>query len=90
MNTYSVKGGTKFTKQLKKLNPFVQKRIEQWIDKNLDGTTNPRLHGKPLSGELGKYWCYRIGDFRLLAEINDFRITIFFVEIEHRRSVYKH
>jgi len=87
---YTVVNSIKFEKQVRKLNKSVANQIRHWINKNLKHTANPRLHGKPLAGNLSKYWRYRIGDFRLLAEINDQTITIFLVEIEHRRSIYRH
>ena len=87
---YTIISGEKFEKQMRKLNKTAANRIKQWINKNLQNTDDPRLHGKTLSGNLSQYWCYRIGDFRLLAHIDDTTVTIFLAEIEHRRSVYKH
>jgi mRNA interferase RelE/StbE len=86
---YKIVPTKKFDKQLSKINPHEAKKITKWLTKNLENTSSPRLHGKSLSGPLSPYWRYRIGDFRLLAQIDDNIITIFLIEIEHRRSVYK-
>ena len=42
-----------------------------------------------LTGNLSGVWRYRVGDYRLFAEINDTEVTIFIVEVAHRREVYK-
>jgi mRNA interferase RelE/StbE len=76
-------------KQLKKLDPFVRSTISSWIDKNLDNCENPRAHGKALTGDKRGYWRYRIGDYRLIAEIRDKELVIIMVSIAHRRAVYE-
>ncbi len=53
-------------------------------------TDNPRQHGKGLTGTLSQYWRYRIGDYRILAEINDTEIVIIIVEAGHRRDIYRY
>lgn len=63
--------------------------ILSWISKNLEGTDSPRVHGKGLVGNKSGQWRYRIGDYRLLANIDDETITILELEIGHRREIYK-
>lgn len=87
--TYQVVMTAKFARSFKKLDHSVQIMIKMWIEKNLINTNDPRLHGKPLSGNLNKYWRYRIGDYRLLAEINDDELIIVAVNIGHRKEIYK-
>ena len=67
----------------------VQKLITSWIEKNLIDTKNPRFHGKGLSGDKSGYWRYRVGDYRIIADIRDDEIVIIIVEIGHRREVYR-
>ena len=86
---YKVVMTAKFARSFKKLDRSVQIMIKMWIEKNLINTDDPRLHGKPLSGNLSKYWQYRIGDYRLLAEINDDELIIVAVNIGHRKEIYK-
>lgn len=87
--SYSVRYDEKALKQLKKMDRSVQKLITSWIEKNLIDTENPRLHGKGLSGDKSGYWRYRVGDYRILADIRDDEIIIIIVEIGHRREIYK-
>ena len=42
-----------------------------------------------LTGNLGKYWRYRVADFRLIAEIRDNELIVIAVEIGHRSKIYK-
>ena len=87
--SYSVRYDEKALKQLKKMDRSVQKLITSWIEKYLIDTENPRLHGKGLSGDKSGYWRYRVGDYRILADIRDDEIIIIIVEIGHRREIYK-
>ena len=86
---YHVKFSKIATKFFSKLDHFTQKMIYGWIIENLEGCENPRLFGKPLKGNLNGYWRYRIGDYRLISQINDEEIIITVVEIGHRRDIYK-
>lgn len=63
--------------------------ILSWISKNLEGTNAPRFHGKGLTGNKSGHWRYRIGQYRLLANIDDGTITILVLEIGHHKNVYK-
>lgn len=66
----------RFDKAFKKLDKQTQRIIKAWIDKNLDGCENPRLHGKGLTANRSGQWRYRVGDYRILAEIRDNEIVL--------------
>ncbi len=85
---YSVKYSAKAIKSLQKLDKATAAIVYGWIEKNLVGCINPRLHGKALVGDKKGYWRYRIGSYRLLAEIDDGQIRINVINIGHRRNVY--
>ncbi len=76
-------------KQLEKLDITQRRIIVNWISKNLEGTADPRIFGKTLRGNLKEYWRYRIGDYRIIACIDDNLIKILIIEIGHRKSIYK-
>ena len=76
-------------KSLKKLDKGVAHLITSWIRKNLEDCTDPRAHGKGLVANRSGQWRYRIGDYRLLCEIQDEQILILVLEIGHRRERYK-
>ncbi|HLR67918.1 MAG TPA: type II toxin-antitoxin system RelE/ParE family toxin [Virgibacillus sp.] len=58
--------------------------IMAWIKKNLVGTTDPKEHGKGLTANRTEEWRYRIGDYRLIAHIDDEKVTILVLEVGHR------
>jgi mRNA interferase RelE/StbE len=76
-------------KQLKKLDKNTAKLLLAWIRKNLEGCSDPRVHGKGLSANRSGQWRYRIGDYRLIAEIKDEQIIILVLNIGHRKDIYK-
>ena len=87
--TWQIETTSRFDKEFKKLDRYTQKLIRGWITKNIDNTTNPRRHGKPLTGDLSVLWRYRIGDYRLICTLNDDRLTILALSIGHRRDIYR-
>lgn len=78
----------RFDKAFKKLDKQTQRIIKAWIDKNLDGCKNPRLHGKGLTANRSGQWRYRVGDYRILAEIRDNEIVLVLIDVGHRSTIY--
>ncbi len=76
-------------KELKKLDKYTALLLTAWVRKNLEGCSDPRQHGKGLTANRGGQWRYRVGDYRLVAEINDDTITILILTVGHRRDVYE-
>lgn len=87
-NKYTVEYTASAIKELKKLDKYTRKLIYAWIDKNLQGCKNPRIHGKPLTANRTGQWRYRIGDYRLITEIEDEKITILVLNVGHRKDIY--
>ncbi len=70
-----------------KLDKAIQRRIVKFIARI---QANPRQHGAALQGDtLGDYWKYRVGDYRLIADIRDNILTVLIISIGHRSDVYK-
>lgn len=86
--TYVVETTERFDKEFKKLDRYTQRMIFSWIDKHLEGCDNPRVTGKRLSANRNGQWRYRIGDYRLICEIEDNRLVILALSVGHRKSVY--
>lgn len=77
-------------KQLRKLDPSVARRIATFLRERVATLSDPRSIGAALKGdELGQFWKYRVGDYRVVAEIRDREIRILIVRIGHRRTVYR-
>ena len=88
MKQCSVEYDPHVIKKLAKLDAPVRNQIKEWIDTNLEGCENPRLHGKALTGNLKEYWRYRVGGWRIMAKIQDDKVIIFVVKIEKRGDVH--
>lgn len=89
MKKFSVDYDPHALKKMRKLDASVRKRIRKWIETNLEGCENPRRRGKPLEGELSGFWRYRVGDYRIIAEIQDDKIIIFVINVDNRNDIYK-
>ena len=85
---YSVEFTAKAKKQLSKIDKTTAKLITSWLLKNLQGCENPRLHGKGLTSNRSGQWRYRVGDYRLSADIQDDKIIILILDVGHRRERY--
>ena len=85
---YRVVFTEKSKKELKKLDKHTASLIIGWIEKNLEGCENPRQHGKGLTANRSGQWRYRVGNYRLIAEIEDDKIIILILSIGHRRDIY--
>ena len=86
---YTVEYTKRAIKQLKKLDKQSSALILGWIEKNLVDCDNPRQFGKGLTANRKGEWRYRIGDYRLVADIQDDKIVILILNIGHRRDIYK-
>jgi mRNA interferase RelE/StbE len=75
-------------KQLRKLDRPIQRRLIDWIEDRIDGCKNPRHFGEPLRGEMADLWRYRIGDFRIICEIQDQQLVVLALAVGHRREIY--
>ena len=87
--TYSVETPARLDKEFKKLDRYTQRMLKSWIEKNLVGCSDPRLHGKGLTANRAGQWRYRIGDYRLICQIDDGKLVILALSVGHRREVYE-
>lgn len=86
---YEVVYERKAIKGLEKLDKGQQNIILAWIEKNLVNTDAPKKYGKALKGNLKDCWRYRVGNYRILADINDYEIKIIIFNIGHGKDIYK-
>lgn len=77
-------------KDLKKLDRPVQQRLVDFLKMRVATLDNPRSIGEALSGaKLGNYWKYRVGDWRIICDIQDHRIVVRVLRIGNRRELYR-
>ena len=89
MAVYHVEFSKQALMELKKTDRQTAALILGWVRKNLEGCSDPRTHGKGLTANRSGEWRYRVGDYRLLAEIKDDVLIILMLTVGHRSEVYK-
>lgn len=77
-------------KQLKKLDRHEAKQITDYLRKRVEVLDDPRQLGKPLKGNLSTLWRYRIGDYRVMCELQDDALIVLVVRLGHRKVIYHH
>ena len=75
-------------KDVRKIDAQERKRIRDFIEVKVANLEDPRSLGKPLSGGLSGLWRYRVGSFRIVADIEDRDVRILVVKIAHREEAY--
>ena len=75
-------------KQLVALDRPVQERIRKYLRERIGSAADPRELGDSLRGNLAGLWKYRVGDYRIVAEIRKEEVLVLVVRIGHRRKVY--
>jgi mRNA interferase RelE/StbE len=72
---------------LRKLDKHSTRRILDYMDERIAGLKNPRSSGKALTGPLGGFWRYRIGDFRVICEIQNNVLRVLVLQVGNRREI---
>ncbi len=75
--------------QLRKLDRQTARRIVDFMDERIATLENPRATGKALTGPLGGLWRYRIGDCRVICDLQDDALRVLVLQVGHRREVYR-
>ena len=87
---WQIEFGEASKKSLKKIDPQSAKRITRFMRERVATLDNPRDIGEALQGsKLGSFWKYRVGDYRIIASIEDQYVRILVVQIGNRRDVYR-
>lgn len=88
--SYKVMYDKKALKTISKLDETAQKKIKKYITEVIEKLDNPRSQGKALVGKKYKgKWRYRVGDYRILAQILDEKIIVYIFDVGHRKEIYK-
>jgi len=76
-------------KAIDKLDAKARQRIQRFIEQALQGTSDPRQWGKALTGRYAGLWRYRLGDYRLVCQLQDARLVVLVVKVARRDKVYR-
>ncbi len=86
---WQIKFSETAVKQLKKIDKNTSKRIIDFFRERIAKTDNPRNIGKALKGPLGNFWRYRVGDYRIICDIQDNNFVILVLKVANRSEVYR-
>ncbi len=75
-------------RDLRKLDSRAQRQILRYLRERIATDEDPRRFGHALTRDLKGLWRYRVGDFRIVASIEDDRFVVLVVTVGHRREVY--
>lgn len=88
--TWTIEYAQSVAQDVRKFDKQTQKRIRAFLETRVASLEHPRQIGKPLKGsKFENLWRYRVGDYRILCEIQDERIVVLVLEIGHRKDVYR-
>lgn len=76
-------------KSLSKLDRQTAKRITTFLRERVADSADPRSSGKPLTGPMSGRWRYRVGDYRIVCQIEDGRLLVLVLTIGHRSDIYR-
>ena len=77
-------------KDVRRIDPAVRARIRNFLEDRVASLEDPRSLGEALKGsELGAFWKYRVGDYRIICSLEDAVLTVLVVRIGNRRDVYR-
>lgn len=86
---WSVKYQKAAIKSLAKFDAGTRANLLKFLNETLPAMPNPRSKGEPLHGVLSDYWKYRVGDYRVVVQIQDNELVIMVVYAGHRKEIYK-
>lgn len=85
---WKVKITNQARKELHALDHQIQRRILKYLDEKIATKEDPRRFGKMLTGDKMGLWRYRVGDYRIICSIQDAKLTVLTLHVDHRKEVY--
>lgn len=90
MSTWTIEYLASVRKDVRKLDPQVRLRVREFMEQRVASLEDPRSIGEALKGsELGEFWKYRVGDYRIICAIEDTVLRVLVVRVGNRREVYR-
>ena len=87
--TWTVEFDDAAAKELRKLDKQTQQEILRYFRKRIATDEDPRRFGKPLSHDLAGLWRYRVGNYRMICNIEDGKLLVLVLRVGHRKDVYE-
>ena len=76
-------------KELGELDKPVARRIAEFLKRRVASLEDPRVLAKPLQGDLATLWRYRVGDYRVICDLNNEARVVLVLRIAHRKAAYR-
>jgi mRNA interferase RelE/StbE len=76
-------------REVEKLDRTLQRRVMAFLQQRIQLQDNPRSLGKPLKGEKQGLWRYRVGDYRIVCQLDDKASSILVLRVVHRKDAYR-
>ena len=86
---WTIEIGEAARRDLKRMDPQAARRITRFLRERIDGCEDPRSSGRQLTGRLGQYWRYRVGDYRVICTLEDSICRVLVVRVGYRGQVYR-
>ncbi len=87
---YAVEVSPAALREMDRLDAQPRRRIQKFLYERVAQLDDPRSIGQALKGsELGEFWKYRVGDYRLICKIEDNRVVVLVLRIGHSREIYR-
>lgn len=74
---------------MRKIDEQSRRRIKAYLENHIANVNNPRNFGKVLKGAYAEFWRYRVGQYRILCQIDDSSLIVLVIRVGHRSAVYK-
>jgi mRNA interferase RelE/StbE len=75
-------------KEFKKIDRPAQRNIQKFLKERIETHQNPKRFGEPLRKTFVGFWKYRVGDYRVICQIQEQRVVVLVIRVGHRRSIY--
>jgi len=85
---YKIRFSDYAKEKFNELDGSIKKPIQKFLDR-LEESDDPRSSGKGLTENLSGLWRYRVGSYRIIAEIKNDILLILIIEISDRKETYK-
>ncbi|MGB5635448.1 MAG: type II toxin-antitoxin system RelE/ParE family toxin [Waterburya sp.] len=85
---WKIEWDSKALKEAKKLDRNARKKIVEYLEKRVLASQDPYQLGKPLKGNKAGIWRYRVGDYRILCQIEDEVLIVLVIAVGHRKDIY--
>jgi mRNA interferase RelE/StbE len=87
--TWNIEWDDRARKELRKLDPFIQKEILNYLSTRIEGSENPRVFGEGLSENKAVLWRYRVRDYRIICRFEDHTLVVLVIGIGQRKDFYE-